>query len=182
MSRALCEGNPPLTGGICSQRASNVEGVSMGCYHQKLEKTTILDSVHNFTWNIFQILRIRCVCVGGGGGGDVLNIKILSYQYRDPYVKEKRSCNRLIFNMGIPIPGKTVFVLRQGPEHFHTRLLLSAAYLILWIMMTSSNGNIFRVTGPLWGEFTGYWWIPLTKASDAELWCFLRSAPEQKVE
>ena len=39
-------------------------------------------------------------------------------------------------------------------------------------MMTSSNGNIFRVIGPLWGEFTGYRWIPLTKASDAELWCF----------
>ena len=29
-------------------------------------------------------------------------------------------------------------------------------------MMTSSNGNIFRVTGPLWGEFTGHRWIPLT--------------------
>ena len=40
-------------------------------------------------------------------------------------------------------------------------------------MMASSNGNIFRVTGPLWGEFTGDRWIPLTKASDAELWCFL---------
>ena len=40
-------------------------------------------------------------------------------------------------------------------------------------MMTSSNGNIFRVTGPLCGEFTGLRWIPLTKASDAELWCFL---------
>ena len=26
----------------------------------------------------------------------------------------------------------------------------------------SSNGNIFRVTGPLWGEFTGHQWIPLT--------------------
>ena len=25
----------------------------------------------------------------------------------------------------------------------------------IWIMMTSSNGNIFRVTGPLCGEFTG---------------------------
>ena len=36
-------------------------------------------------------------------------------------------------------------------------------------MMTSSNGNIFRVTGPLCGEFTGRRWIPLTKASDAEL-------------
>ena len=43
-------------------------------------------------------------------------------------------------------------------------------------MMTSSNGNIFRVTGPLCREFTGHRWIPLTKASDAELWCFLWSA------
>ena len=45
-------------------------------------------------------------------------------------------------------------------------------------MMTSSNGNIFRVIGPLWGEFTVHRWIPLTKASDAELWCFLWSAPD----
>ena len=37
-------------------------------------------------------------------------------------------------------------------------------------MMTSSNGNIFRVTGPLCGEFIGYRWIPLTKASDAKIW------------
>ena len=37
------------------------------------------------------------------------------------------------------------------------------------VMMTSSNGNIFRATGPLCGEFTGQRWIPLTKASDAEL-------------
>ena len=46
-------------------------------------------------------------------------------------------------------------------------------------MMTSSNGNIFRVTGPLWEESTGYRWLPLTKAKDAELWCFLWSAPER---
>ena len=42
-------------------------------------------------------------------------------------------------------------------------------------MMTSSNGNIFRVTGPLCGEFPGLRWIPRTKASDTELWCFLWS-------
>ena len=39
-------------------------------------------------------------------------------------------------------------------------------------MMTASNGNNFRVTGPLCREFTGHRWIPLTKASDVELWCF----------
>ena len=48
--------------------------------------------------------------------------------------------------------------------------------------MASSNGNISRVTGPLWGEFTGHLWIPLTKTSDVELWCFLWSTPEQTVE
>ena len=42
-------------------------------------------------------------------------------------------------------------------------------------MMTSSNGNFFCVTCPLCGEFTGDRWIPLTKASDAELWCSLSS-------
>ena len=49
-------------------------------------------------------------------------------------------------------------------------------------MMTQSNGNIFRVTGHLCGEFTGHRWIPHTKASAAELWCFLWSAPESTVE
>ena len=33
-----------------------------------------------------------------------------------------------------------------------------------------------------WGESTGHRWIPLIKTSDAELWCFLWSAPEQTVE
>ena len=38
--------------------------------------------------------------------------------------------------------------------------------------MTSSNGNIFRVTGLLCGKFTGDRWIPRTKVSDAELGYF----------
>ena len=46
------------------------------------------------------------------------------------------------------------------------------------MMMTSSNGNIFRVTGHLCGEFIRHRWIPRAKASDAEIWCFLLSAPE----
>ena len=34
-----------------------------------------------------------------------------SYQYRDPHVKDKR----LIFNMGIPIPGKSGLYIETGP-------------------------------------------------------------------
>ena len=42
--------------------------------------------------------------------------------------------------------------------------------------------KICRVIGPLWGESTDHRWIPLTKASDAELGCFRWSAPEQTFE
>ena len=52
------------------------------------------------------------------------------------------------------------------------------ATLAKLIMMTSSNGNILRVTGLFCGEFTDDRWIPFTKASDAEFLCFLWSAPE----
>ena len=42
-------------------------------------------------------------------------------------------------------------------------------------MMTSSNGNIFRVTGHLCGEFTGPRWIPtqrpMTRSFDFSLIC-----------
>ena len=48
-------------------------------------------------------------------------------------------------------------------------------------MMTSSNENIFCVTGVLCGEFTGRRWIPLAKASDAELKCFPWFVPEETV-
>ena len=48
-------------------------------------------------------------------------------------------------------------------------------------MMTSSNGSTFLVTGHLCGEFTGPRWIPRTKASDAELWCFLDLRPNKRL-
>ena len=51
-----------------------------------------------------------------------------------------------------------------------------------WIKMTSSNGNILRVTNALCGEFSGHPWIPRTKASGAEFWCFYLSTPEPTVE
>ena len=52
---------------------------------------------------------------------------------------------------------------------------------LLFFMMTSSNGNIFRVTGPLCGEFTGLRWIPRIKASDAELDVFFDLHPIKRL-
>ena len=67
-----------------------------------------------------------------------------------------------------------------------SELMLYHCQLGTWeqtsIMIVSSNGNIFRVTGPLWVESTAHRWIPHTKASDVKLWCFHWTAPEQTVE
>ena len=58
----------------------------------------------------------------------------------------------------------------------------SGNYSIFRHMMTSWNGNTFRVTGSLCGEFTDDRLIPLTMASDAELWCFVWSAHEPTID
>ena len=51
-------------------------------------------------------------------------------------------------------------------------LFFNRRFNIISVLMTSSNGNIFRVTGHLSVEFTGQRWIPRTKASDTKVWCF----------
>ena len=52
------------------------------------------------------------------------------------------------------------------------KVLLKNVFLIeiFYDDFVASNGNSFRVTGPLWGESTGDRRIPLTKDSDVELW------------
>ena len=65
------------------------------------------------------------------------------------------------------------YVDRECPHIHWNNLSLPLINGFHLIMMTLSNGIIFRVTGPMCVEFTGHRWIPLTKDSDAELWCFL---------
>ena len=82
----------------------------------------------------------------------------------------------LLYGSTVWYPNKACEKLLEGVQRRATK------YILDYLMMTSLNGSIFRVTGPLSGEFTGDRCIPLTKASDAELWCFLLSAPEKRVE
>ena len=48
----------------------------------------------------------------------------------------------------------------ESKQNVYDELLDEYILQMILFMMTSSNGNIFRVTGPLCGEFTGHWWIP----------------------
>ena len=61
-----------------------------------------------------------------------------------------------------PVPNVDISPVRSFL--FHVRAIQQK---VIKIMMTPSNGNVFRVSGPLWGEFTGDRWTPRTKASGA---------------
>ena len=100
---------------------------------------------------------------------------------RDLTVLEILPCTRPIIATASEVTARgNLNILRRNTlcqPWNHTQSLWEYIPWEIHTMMTSSNGNIFRVTGPLCGEFTGHLWIPLTKASDAELRCFLCSSP-----
>ena len=59
------------------------------------------------------------------------------------------------------------FIHKKVLRKMHSQQVRSACfywtkahYHLILILMTSPNGNIFCVTGPLWGEFIGHRWIP----------------------
>ena len=79
-------------------------------------------------------------------------------------------------------------LLQLTIKHYMNRLVIPWTVTARFELIYLSNRThpwwrhqmetFFRVNGPLWWEFTGHRWIPLTEASDVELWCFLWSAPE----
>ena len=59
-------------------------------------------------------------------------------------------CNKwIVLQLMLPFKGTAPWSCNRKPPFY---------------MMTSSNGNIFRVIGPLCGEFTGHRWRPLTQS------------------
>ena len=119
------------------------------------------------TWrNLHFQFKINCMCPG------ISRTKILIYPYivtlYEPFSKLMTS-NKII-------------VLDEGDveENVSSGWSLTVNHICSFIcsMTTSSNGDIFRVTGLLYGEFTCSRWIPLTKASDEDCWCFLLSVIE----
>ena len=92
------------------------------------------------------------VYVLGGGRMTLLQDDVSLWQFPGPLIRDTHDSD-----------------VSDGRVLQNETLQLRRGHLFI---MTSSNGSTFCVTDPLCGEFTGYRWIPLTKASDAELWCF----------
>ena len=126
----------------------------------------------NHAWKSCQMKVIGVWCLSGlSQGTDYDKGAVLPVWWFETLSRPLwRYCNGPLEN--------AVLILNHSFSNWHQDKYLGHFFLnYLHDMMTSSNGDIFRVTGHLCGEFTGFRWNPRTKASDAELWCFLWSAP-----
>ena len=57
-------------------------------------------------------------------------------------LKIRRPLGRLIFNMGIAIPGKTVFLIETAPRVIRS-IILSPIYYKLWLILVITHAIIF---------------------------------------
>ena len=87
--------------------------------------------------------------------GGRLSIKILSYQYRIPMLKIRRSCNHLNCSMGIPIAGKDGVYIEPWPWRGVSSKLCQAVYMYGWLggmeaysCLTQTNFT-FKITHPI---------------------------------
>ena len=71
-----------------------------------------------------------------------------------------RHCNACNCNTCV-VPGLNHSVIRLVSCYWLFREIVMIEYQSFAM---SSNGNMFRVTGPLWGETTGYRWIHLKRS------------------
>ena len=165
----LCAGNSPVTGEFPTQRASNAENVSIWWRH---------NGSCYFSLTQEQIAGNKCQI------GHTLSAQSSHYinQYWSSLLTHVCVTQRQWFKSVRP-NGKiamAIVLLHWYAKFAHATAFIATGYVEGFQndMVTSSNGNIFRVTGHLCGEFTGQRWIPSTRASDAELRYFLWSAPE----
>ena len=157
---------------VCNQRK-----------HQSSASLAFVRGIHRLPFDdVIAHLSFSCAAFNGnfinsgftnGAVGWVIasNILIWSKLHPCPHRTQNQQCYGFCYAVNI----LTGIGLTKQRAKFRKALMID-------FMMTSSNRNIFCVTDPLCGEFTGHRWIPLTQASDAELRCFLWYAPKQTVE
>ena len=135
-------------------------------WHQMTQKEPVA-KLETYSCRLVLFVNINMVRIWGSS-------MVTSLIYISKRKSESRSINYIIISMKE----------RRNSRALAIELRYSCTNpSILWQhMMTSSNGNTFRISGPLCGEITDYRWIPPTKASDAGLWCCLWCAPKQTAE
>ena len=122
-------------------------------------------------WEMFQVFGFGATYIRG------MTVTIFLVNWLDPFHIDglMQDCSNSIANALELLQSCAKPSIYDLWAHHPNLVKVCIAYACkISIMMMSSNGNSFHITGPFnCGESTGHQRIPLTKDSDAELWCFL---------
>ena len=106
---------------------------------------------------------VRCirVAMSGNNGNEQTNNKNLNHMYHIILEITPRDLS----NMQPSLVDRSYHLRRviYYIWHIHGSWYIICMMRNLANVMTLSHRNIFRITGPLWGESIGHRWIPLTK-------------------
>ena len=101
----------------------------------------------------------------------IFNVKLITH-HPASYLNKPWSCTRYEQWISKVAPVSLVWYIYQTDTYIYISLSIKAVSKLLQLrllfMMTSPNGNIFRVTGPLWAGFTGKYpsQRPVTRSFD----------------
>ena len=114
------------------------------------------------------------------------------FTYVEPYPASADNILTTLFKPCLPASQCSVMYVRRAlnpkfviytklfvlSSQFSACLWCQTAMRTDWLLWITVDEDVIKwktfssVTGPLCGEFTGDRWIPHTKASEANLWCF----------
>ena len=146
----LCVGDSPGTDEFPAQMASNAENVSIRWRHHVRSKSPPSASTQFRLNNKYPNTYLLYSCI------DVIDKYYIHITVHQNDASQR--ANNPTWNETI------VRVSADSTRRNHNVEAVVRAYMVaaLTSMMTSSNGNIFRVIDPLWGEFISHRWIALT--------------------
>ena len=105
-------------------------------------------------------LRVTGLCVGKSPGP-------VNSPHKGPVTRKMFPFDDVIMKINPSMHTVALSILQVDgsyqPETTINLFMYSKSQLYYLLIMTSSSGNIFGVTGPLCREFTGHRWIPLHK-------------------
>ena len=183
--QTLCAGNPTTSSGFPRQRAINVSLLLVRIAVWTFNKRPSSGEMRQCPYIINKTPKL----------GTYLNDFAL-YFFISDRLRHYFLCWCTLYSWGLPNKGYFLSIVLPLYPCTEAEIYREKARSVPWLLepsvifksfdrqfiLTSSSGNTFRVTGHLWGESVGHRWIPLTKASDTEIWCYLWSVPEQTVE
>ena len=141
-------------------------------HHWSLGMDKYFHPTHYNRSNYLSMLGLKLIYVSKKTPGGCLNMKMLSYQFWDPHVKDTTVSQLSYLYTRILIPGKTVFILSPGIKWSPSYLVLMGASSLLVLQLARGfQGDYHRDRSALDCYTVTAWWLWDCQQGKRHGWC-----------